>query len=93
MKSCGHFPCHDWCRACIGGAGRSDAYRRQQEDQNATPVSRLREEQASSGNGISQKYPMLLVIWSMLVQCKGAEDQATIRETVESLNRLGHPEL
>ena len=29
----------------------------------------------------------------MLVQCKGVEDQAAIRETVESLNKLGYPEL
>lgn len=29
------------------------------------------------------------MIWSMLVQCKGVEDQAAIKGTVESLNRLG----
>ena len=29
----------------------------------------------------------------MLVRCKGVEDQAAIKETVESLNRLGYPEL
>ena len=33
------------------------------------------------------------MIWSMLVQCKGVEDQATTKATAESLNRLGHPEL
>ena len=33
-----------------------------------------------------------MMIWSMPVQCKGVEDQAAIEETVESLNRLGHPE-
>ena len=34
-----------------------------------------------------------VMIWSMLVQCKGVEDQAAITETVESLNRLGKLEL
>ena len=29
----------------------------------------------------------------MLVQCKGVEDRAAIKDTVESLNRLGYPEL
>ena len=30
---------------------------------------------------------------SMLVQCKGVDGQAAIKETVESLCRLGYPEL
>ena len=34
-----------------------------------------------------------MIIWSMLVQCKGVEDQAAIKEIVESLNRRGYPEL
>ena len=34
-----------------------------------------------------------MMIWSMPVQCKGADDQAEIKETVESLNRLCFPEL
>ena len=34
-----------------------------------------------------------MMIWSMPVQCKGVEDRAAIKETVESLNRLGYPEL
>ena len=34
-----------------------------------------------------------MMIWSMSVQCKGVEDQAAIKETVESLNRLGCLEL
>ena len=33
------------------------------------------------------------VIRSTPVQCKGVEDLAAIKETVESLNRLGYPEL
>ena len=31
-----------------------------------------------------------MMIWSTLVRCNGVKDQAAIRETVESLNRLGH---
>ena len=27
-----------------------------------------------------------MMIWSMSVQCKGADDKAAIKETVESLN-------
>ena len=34
-----------------------------------------------------------MMLWSMPVQCKGAEDQAAIKETVEALNRHGNPEL
>ena len=34
-----------------------------------------------------------MMILSMLVQCKGVEDQAAIKETVVSLTRLGYPEL
>ena len=34
-----------------------------------------------------------VTIWSMFVQCKGVEDYAAIKETVEPLNRLGYPEL
>ena len=33
-----------------------------------------------------------ITIWNMLVQCKGVEDLAAIKEAVESLNRLGYPE-
>ena len=33
------------------------------------------------------------VISSMFVQCKGVEDRAAIKDTVESLDRLGYPEL
>ena len=34
-----------------------------------------------------------MMIWSMPVPFKGVEDQAAIKEAVESLNRLGYPEL
>ena len=30
-KACGHYPHRDWYRACVGGAGRSDYHKRQQE--------------------------------------------------------------
>ena len=39
----------------------------------------------------SVKVKPIMVIWSMLVQWKGLEDQAAIKETAESLNRLGMP--
>ena len=35
----------------------------------------------------------LMMIWSMLVQSKGVEDQAAMQEMVESSNRLGYLEL
>ena len=35
-----------------------------------------------------------MMIWRMPVHCKkGVQDQATIKEKVEALNRLGHPQL
>ena len=30
-EACGHYPYRDWCRACVGGAGRSDANKRQRD--------------------------------------------------------------
>ena len=27
-EACVHYPYRDWCRACVGGAGRSDARKR-----------------------------------------------------------------
>ena len=29
-------------------------------------------------------------IWNILIQCEGVEDMAAVKETVESLNRLGY---
>ena len=26
-EACGHCPYRDWCRACVGGTGRSDAHK------------------------------------------------------------------
>ena len=34
-----------------------------------------------------------MMIWSMPLHCKAVEDQAAIKESVESLNRLGYPDL
>ena len=34
----GHYPYRDWCRACICGAGRSDAHQRHSDEQNEIPV-------------------------------------------------------
>ena len=34
-----------------------------------------------------------MMIWSTPVPCKSVDDQAAIKDTVESLNRLGHTEL
>ena len=28
----GHYPYRDWCRACVSGAGRSDAHKRYGDD-------------------------------------------------------------
>ena len=36
-EACGHYPCRERCRACVGGAGRSDAHKRQREEQNNLP--------------------------------------------------------
>ena len=34
-----------------------------------------------------------MMMWNMLVQFMGVGDQAAMKETVESLNSLGYPEL
>ena len=40
-EACGHYPYRDWCRACVGGTGRSDAHRRRHEEQNSLPVASM----------------------------------------------------
>ena len=40
-EACGHYPYRDWCRACVGGAGRSDARKRLREEQNSPPVASI----------------------------------------------------
>ena len=36
-----HYPYRDWCRACVGGTGRSDAHKRQREERNSLPVASM----------------------------------------------------
>ena len=44
----GHYPYRDWCRACVGGAGRCDAHRRDSDEQTEIPnEERLSETQAT----------------------------------------------
>ena len=31
-EACGHYPYRDWCRACVGSTGRSDAHKRRHEE-------------------------------------------------------------
>ena len=95
-EACGHYPYRDWCRACVGRTGRADAHKRRQEEQNSLPVASMDYGFFTDGGAT----PFLVVrgkpsmtIWNVPVQCKGVEDQAAIKETVESLNRLGYPEL
>ena len=107
-EACGHCPYRDWFRACVGGAGRSDAHKRQREEQSGLLVATMvcgfftdGQEPTPIGNiDITHGATPLLVvkvmpsmmIWSMHVQCKGMEDLGAIKETVESLNRLGYLE-
>ena len=102
-EACGHYPYRDWCRACVGGIGQSDARKRRHEEQNCLLVASMDYgffTDGDDGEHTRGATPFLVVkvkpsvlIWSTLVQCKGVEDQAAIKETVESLNRLGYPEL
>ena len=102
-ETCGHYPCRDWCRACVGGTGWSDVYKRRHEEQIGLPVAIMDYgffPDGDDGEHTRGATPFLvvkvkpsMVIWSMPVQCKGVEDKAAINETVESLNILGYPEL
>ena len=104
----GYYPSRDWCRACVGGAGRSDAHTRQQEEQDCILVASMGygffsdgQEQTSKGDGditrdatpfwVAKVMPSTM-IRSMLVHCKSVELRQR-EKTVESLNRLGYPEL
>ena len=40
-EACGHYPCRDWCRACVGSTGRSDAHKRRHEEQNSLRVASM----------------------------------------------------
>ena len=102
-EACGHYPYRDWCRACVGGTGGSDAYKRRHEEQSSLPVASMDcgfFTDGDDGEHARGATPFLVVnvkpsmmIWSTPVRRKGVEEQAAIKETVESLNRLGNPEL
>ena len=40
-EACGHHTYRDWCRACVGGTGRSDAHKRRHEEQNSLTVASM----------------------------------------------------
>ena len=91
-EACGHYPCRDWCRACVGGFGRSDARKRRLEEQNSLPVASMDYRFFTDGDESDTRRatPFLVVkikpsmmMWSMPVQCKGVEDQATPRAYCE----------
>ena len=102
-EACGHYPYRDWCRAYIGGTGRSDAHKRRRGKQNGLPVASMDYGFFADGDDFERtrgatrflvvKVKPTMIISSMPVQCKGVEDQAAIKGTVQSLNRLGYPEL
>ena len=100
-EACGHYPYRDWCRACVCGAGWSDARKRQGEEQTISLVAGMDygffidgdDGEHNKGDTPFVTVEPSMMIWNMFVQCKCVEDQAAIKETAESLNRLGHPEL
>ena len=102
-EACGHQPYRVWCRACVGGTGRSDARKRRHEEQNRLPVASMDYRFFSDGDDGEHtkgsapfwvvKVKPSMMIWSTLVQCKGVEDQAAITKTVELLNSLGYLQL
>ena len=40
-EACGHYPYREWCLACVGGAGQSDARKRQRKEQNSFHVASM----------------------------------------------------
>ena len=40
-EACGHYPYRDWCRACVGRTGWSDAHKRRHEEQNSLLVASM----------------------------------------------------
>ena len=99
-KACGRYPYRDWFRACVVGTGRSDAHKRRHEEQNSLLVAGVYYGFFTDGDNSEHTKGATpfqvvnvkpnMIIWSTLVQCKSVEDQAAIKETVESLNRLGY---
>ena len=102
-EACGHYLYRDWCRTCVGGTGRSDAHKRRHEEQNSVPLASMDDGFFTDGDDsehtreatpfVVVKVKPSMMIWSARVRCKGVEDQAAIKETVESLTRLRYPEL
>ena len=98
-EACGNYPYRGWCRACVSGTGRSDARTRRHKEQNSLPVVSMDDGLFTDGYDVEHtrgatpflvvKVKLSMMIWSMLVQCEGVEDQAAIKETVELLDRLG----
>ena len=92
-EACGHYPCRDWCRACVGCTGREDARKRRLEEQNSLPVASMDYRFFTDGDESDTRRatPFLVVkikpsmmMWSMPVQCKSVEDQATWPPRAES---------
>ena len=102
-RSMCHYPNRDWCRACVGSTGRSDAHKRRHEERNRLPVASMDYGFFTAGDdgehttGVTPflvlKVKPSMMIWSMPVQCRGVEDWAAIKDTVETSNRLGYLEL
>ena len=73
-EACGHCPYRDWCRACVGGTGLSDAHKRRHEEQNGLLVASMEYGFFIDGH-TRRTTPFLVVkvkpsmmIWSMPVQ-------------------------
>ena len=103
-EASGHYPYRGWCRACVGGTGRSDAHKRRHEEQNSLPLASMDCGFFTDGDDgeHTRRATLFLVVESQaeyddlehacpMQRCGGPGQQS--RETVESLNRLGYPEL
>ena len=94
-EASGHYQYRDSWLACVGRIGRSDAHKRRHEEQNGLLVASMDHgffTDGDDGEHTRGATPFLVVKVKpsiMPVQCKGVEDQAAIKETVESLKRLG----
>ena len=98
QEACCHYSYRDWCRACVGGFGRSDAHKRRHEAQNSLLVANM--DYVFFTDGVDGEHTrgatsflVVKVMLSTIIWSKGVEDQSSIMETVASLNRLGYPEL
>ena len=95
-EACAHYPYRDWCRACVGDTGRSDAHKRRHEEQNSSLVASM--DYGFSTHGYDGEHtrgatPFLvlkikpsMMIWSMLVECKGrpASNQGNGRDVEQT---------